>query len=92
MSEETARWRVGGDAARMSNPFRYFKALIEFIRLTVMMYVRFPLLLRKAEDLLHERAMARFRQCEVFRRSPPSTSKFKITPTLIESWHSAPAS
>lgn len=76
----------------MSNPFRYFKTLPEFIRLTGMIYIRFLLSLRKVEDLLDERAMARFRRCKVYRRSPPSTSKFKNTPTMIESWHSAPAS
>lgn len=76
----------------MSNPFRYFKTLPELIRLTGMIYIRFLLSLRKVEDLLDERAMARFRQCEVYRRSPPSTSKFKITPTTTKSWSSASAS
>ena len=41
----------------MSNPFRYFKASPEIIRLAVMMYVRFPLSLRQVEDLLHERGI-----------------------------------
>lgn len=39
------------------NPFRYFKTSSEIIRLTVMMYVRFPLSLRNVEDLLHERGI-----------------------------------
>ncbi len=39
------------------SPFRYFKTSPEIIRLAVMMYVRFPLLLRNAEDLLHERGI-----------------------------------
>ena len=39
------------------NPFRYFKASPEIIRLAVMMYVRFPLSLRNVEDLLHERGV-----------------------------------
>jgi putative transposase len=39
------------------NPFRYFKTSPEIIRLTVMMYVRFPLSLRNVEDLLHERGV-----------------------------------
>jgi len=39
------------------NPFRYFKMSSEIIRLTVMMYVRFPLSLRNIEDLLHERSI-----------------------------------
>ena len=37
------------------SPFRYFKTSPEIIRPAVMMYVRFPLSLRKVEDLLHER-------------------------------------
>ena len=41
----------------MRNPFRYFKTSPEIIRLTVMMYVRFPLSLRQVEDLLHERSI-----------------------------------
>lgn len=36
------------------NPFRYFKTSREEIPLAVMMYVRFPLSFRNAEDLLHE--------------------------------------
>jgi hypothetical protein len=39
----------------MHNPFRYFNSSPEVIRLTVMMYVRFPLSLRQVEDLLYER-------------------------------------
>jgi transposase-like protein len=34
---------------------KYFHRSHEIIRLTVIMYVRFPLLLRNVEDLLHER-------------------------------------
>ena len=41
----------------MRNPFRYFKTSPAVIRLAVMMYVRFPLSLRQAEDLLHERGI-----------------------------------
>ncbi len=41
----------------MKNPFRYFKTSPEIIRLTVMMYIRFPLSLRQVEDLLHERGI-----------------------------------
>jgi putative transposase len=37
--------------------FRYFKTSAEIIRLSVMMYVRYPLSLRKVEDLLHERGI-----------------------------------
>ena len=41
----------------MRNPFRYFNSSREVIRLTVMMYVRYPLSLRKVEDLLSERGI-----------------------------------
>lgn len=51
----------------MKNPFRYFNSSPEVIRLTVMMYVRFPLSLCQVEELLFERGIdichetARFR-------------------------------
>ncbi len=38
----------------MGNPFRYIKTSSEIIRLTVMMYVRFPLSLHQVEDLPYE--------------------------------------
>jgi len=41
----------------MKNPFRYFISSPEIIRLTVMMYVRYPLSLRQVEDLLFERGI-----------------------------------
>ena len=41
----------------MKNPFRYFNSSPEVIRLTVMMYVRYPLSLRQGEDLLFERGI-----------------------------------
>jgi putative transposase len=41
----------------MRNPFRYFNSSPEVIRLTVMMYIRYPLSLRQVEDLLHERGI-----------------------------------
>ena len=41
----------------MKNHFKYFKTSPEIIRLTVMLYVRFPLSLRQVEDLLHERGV-----------------------------------
>ena len=44
----------GSQSPLMRNPFRYFKTSPEIIRLTVMMYIRFPLSLRQVEDLLHE--------------------------------------
>jgi len=37
------------------SPFRYFKTSPSIIRLAVMLYIRLPLSLRNAEDLLHER-------------------------------------
>ena len=39
------------------SPFKYFKTSPEIIRLTAMLYVRFPLSLRNVEDLLHERGI-----------------------------------
>jgi putative transposase len=41
----------------MRNPFGYFNSSPEVIRLTVMMYIRYPLLLRQVEDLLFERGI-----------------------------------
>jgi putative transposase len=41
----------------MRNPFRYFNSSPEIIRLTVMMYIRYPLALRQVEDLLFERGI-----------------------------------
>jgi len=41
----------------MRNPFRYFNSSPEVIRLTVMMYLRYPLSLRQVEDLLVERSI-----------------------------------
>ncbi len=41
----------------MCNPFRYFNSSPEVIRLTVMMYLRYPLSLRQVEDLLFERGI-----------------------------------
>ena len=43
----------------MTNPvfFRYFITSPEIIQLAVMLYGRFPLSLRKVEDLLHERGV-----------------------------------
>jgi len=39
------------------SPFSYFKTSPEIIRLSLMMYFRFPLSLRNVEDLLHERGI-----------------------------------
>jgi putative transposase len=41
----------------MRNPFRYFNSSPAVIRLTVMMYIRYPLSLRQVEDLLFERGI-----------------------------------
>tara|TARA_S200000501_G_scaffold365592_1_gene399251 strand:- start:27 stop:311 length:285 start_codon:yes stop_codon:yes gene_type:complete len=41
----------------MRNPFCYFKTSPEIIRLSFMVYVRFPLSIRNLEDLLHERGV-----------------------------------
>ena len=40
----------------MRNPFHCFNSSAEVIRLTVLLYVRYPLSLRQVEDLLFERA------------------------------------
>jgi putative transposase len=37
------------------SPFRYFKTSPEIIRLAVMLYSRFPLLLCNVKDVLNER-------------------------------------
>ena len=41
----------------MRNPFRYFNSSPEIIRLTVMMYIRYPLSLRQVEGMLFERGI-----------------------------------
>jgi len=41
----------------MRNPYRYFNSSPEVFRLTVMMYVRYPLSLRQAEDIQFERGI-----------------------------------
>ena len=41
----------------MKNPFRCFNSSPEVIRLTVMLYIRYPLSLRQVEDLLFERGI-----------------------------------
>ena len=41
----------------MYNPFRCFNSSPEVIRLTVLMYIRYPLSLRQVEDLLFERGI-----------------------------------
>jgi transposase-like protein len=39
----------------MQHPFRYFNSPPEVIRLTVMMYIRYPLSLQQVEDLFRAR-------------------------------------
>jgi len=41
----------------MRNRFRYFNSSPEVIRLTAMMYIRYPLSLRQVEDILFERGI-----------------------------------
>ena len=43
--------------AKPPSPFCYFNSSPEVIRLVVMIYVRFPLSLRNAEDQLFERSI-----------------------------------
>jgi len=47
----------GSWLSRMKNPFRYFSSSPEIIRLSVLMYVRYPLSLRQVEGLLFERGI-----------------------------------
>lgn len=42
---------------RIKNPFRFFNSSPEVIRVTVMMYIRYPLSPRHVEDILFERAI-----------------------------------
>ena len=42
---------------RMKNPFRSFDSSPEIIRLTVILYIRYPLSLRQVEDILFERGI-----------------------------------
>ena len=39
------------------SPFGYFKTSPEIIHLAVMLYIRYPLSVRKVEDLLHEQGV-----------------------------------
>ncbi len=41
----------------MRNLFRYLNSSPEVIRLVVMMYIRYPVSLRQAEDILFERGI-----------------------------------
>ena len=54
------------------SPFRYFHSSPEVIRLVVMLYVRFPLSLRNAEDLLAARGTGDRR------RSSPTASDLTL--------------
>ncbi len=58
----------------MCNPFQNFNGSPEVIRLTVMMYTRYPLSLRQVEDLLFEWA---------------STSTTSLDRTVLPSWPSS---
>jgi len=44
-------------AKKPHSPFRYFNSSPEIIRMVAMMYIRFPLSLCNAEDLLAERGI-----------------------------------
>ena len=59
MSEQNwfERSGVGPKRRWMMSSYRYFDNSPEVIRLTVMMYVRYPLSLRQVEDLLSERGI-----------------------------------
>jgi hypothetical protein len=55
----------------MRNPFRYFNSSPEVIRLTVMMYIRYPLSPRQVEDLLVERGIDICHETPGSQRCPP---------------------
>ena len=55
----------------MRNPFRYFNSSPEVIRLTVLMYIRYPLSLRQVEDILLVRVAVRHLQRAPFVADPP---------------------
>ncbi len=49
----------GGDlpSPRAPSPFKYFKSSPVIIKVAVMYYIRYPLSLRKADYVSHERCM-----------------------------------
>lgn len=51
------RWVGGLQPFAVRNPFRYINGSSAVIRLTVMMYVLYPLSLRRVEDILFERGI-----------------------------------
>ena len=55
----------------MQNPFRYFNSSPEIIRLTVMMYIRYPLSLHQVTDLLFAGDIDICRQLPDRRRGSP---------------------
>lgn len=48
---------LGRPDVEPTDPFRYFRSSPEVIRLAALMYVRFPLSLRKMKDLLFQRGI-----------------------------------
>jgi hypothetical protein len=58
---------------RVKDPFRYFETSPEIIRLAVIMYARYPLSLRRVEDLLFERGIDNAAAQVCPRRLGPST-------------------
>ncbi len=62
----------------MRNPFRYFNSSPEVTRLTVMLYIRYPLSLRQVEDRL---CQTNANQVEIvtpgFRRTAKNTCDFQ---------------
>ena len=48
----------------MDNPFHYFNSSPEVIRLAVMTYIRYPLSLRRVEDILFERGIDIYHETE----------------------------
>ena len=74
----------------MRDPFRYFNSSPEVIRLTVMMYIRYPLSLRQVEDLLFESGELKAKVAlEAFRGDrtlQEIASKHQVHPTQVSAW------
>ena len=62
----------------MQNPFRYFNSSPEVIRLTVMMYIRYPPSLRRVEDPLSERGI------DICRQTPGSQGRGGVSEAVDE--------
>jgi len=66
-----------------ASPFRYFNSSPEVIRLVVMMYMRFPLSLRKVEELLFERGCRHKQQLIGYTSDPQQLLQYYMYINLI---------